>query len=59
MAGFFDHKLHSPNDLKDLTKIPLLGVVGKNESENNDSLNKKEKVHKKTTTINCSFILLK
>ena len=35
IVTFFDHKLHSPNDLKELSKIPLLGVVGKNQSENN------------------------
>ena len=35
IVTFLDHKLHSPNDLKDLSRIPLLGVVGKNQSENN------------------------
>ncbi len=33
MITFFDNKLHSPNDLEKLSQIPLLGVVGKNESE--------------------------
>jgi len=32
---FFDNKVHTPSDLDKLAKIPLLGVVGKNDSENN------------------------
>lgn len=32
---FFDNKLHAPNDLEKLSSVPLLGVVGKNDTENN------------------------
>ena len=40
---FFDNKIHTPNDLEKLAKIPLLGVVGKNDSENNLAVYNKPK----------------
>ncbi len=35
VVTFFDNKFHSPSDVEKNTKIPLLGVVGENESETN------------------------
>lgn len=35
IVTFFDNKIHTPNDLEKLARIPLLGVVGKNDTENN------------------------
>ncbi|WP_289046677.1 tyrosine-protein kinase domain-containing protein [uncultured Olleya sp.] len=32
---FFDNKIHVPSDLEKLANIPLLGVVGKNDTDNN------------------------
>ncbi len=40
---FFDNKIHAPKKLESLTKIPLLGVVGKNESESNLAVYNKPK----------------
>ena len=35
IVTFFDNKLHNPQVLENLSKIPLLGVVGKNDLTNN------------------------
>ena len=35
VVTFFDNKLHAPGDLEDLSSIPLLGVIGQNDTANN------------------------
>ncbi|MDG2177406.1 MAG: polysaccharide biosynthesis tyrosine autokinase [Algibacter sp.] len=40
---FFDNKLHNPQVLEGLSNIPLLGVVGKNNLENNLAVHLKPK----------------
>ncbi|WP_158844282.1 polysaccharide biosynthesis tyrosine autokinase [Algibacter sp. L1A34] len=35
IVTFFDNKLHAPGDLEKLSSIPLLGVIGQNDTPNN------------------------
>jgi len=35
IVTFFDNKLHAPTDLETLSSIPLLGVIGQNDTSNN------------------------
>jgi capsular exopolysaccharide synthesis family protein len=35
IVTFFDNKLHAPSDLEKLSSIPLLGVIGQNDTSNN------------------------
>ncbi|TYB80175.1 polysaccharide biosynthesis tyrosine autokinase [Bizionia saleffrena] len=43
LVAFFDTKLHSPHNLEQISRIPLLGVIGKNESDNNLVVHNKPK----------------
>ena len=43
LVTFFDNKLHNPQSLEKLSKIPLLGVIGKNTTVNNLAVHLKPK----------------
>lgn len=43
LITFFDTKLHSPQNLEQISRIPLLGVVGKNQVDSNLAVHLKPK----------------
>lgn len=43
LVTFFDTRIHNPQNLENLTNIPLLGVIGKNSLDNNLVVHRKPK----------------
>jgi len=43
LITFFDTKLHSPQNLEQISRIPLLGVIGKHQMDNNLAVHLKPK----------------